>query len=46
MLIERDFTSRNVTLSFESGKRVKLSREETTEFDKRIREIKEDSPQE
>ena len=42
MLIERDFTSGKVTLSFDTGKRVNLTSEETKEFDKRMREIKED----
>jgi len=41
MLIERDFTSRKVTLSFETGKRVGLTKDETKEFDKRIQEIQE-----
>lgn len=41
MLIERDFTSGKVTLSFETGKRVDLTKDETEEFDKRIREIQE-----
>ncbi len=40
MLIERDFTSGKVTLSFETGNRIKLTKEETREFDKRIEEIK------
>ena len=43
MLIERDFTSKDVTLSFETGKRIRLTREETKEFDKRISEIQEDA---
>lgn len=42
MLIERDFTSRKVTLSFDTGKRVELTKEETKEFDNRIQEIQED----
>jgi hypothetical protein len=39
MLIEKDFTSGNVTLAFETGKRIELTREETREFDKRMKEI-------
>lgn len=41
MQIERDFTSRNVILSFNTGKRVRLTKEETKEFDKRRSEIQE-----
>jgi len=41
MQIERDFTSGNVTLAFGSGKRIELTREETLEFDKRMRQIRE-----
>lgn len=41
MKIERDFTSGKVTLSFENGNRIALTAEETREFDKRIREIRE-----
>ncbi len=41
MLIERDFTSGKVTLSFENGNRIALTKEETREFDKRMNEIKE-----
>lgn len=39
MLIEREFTSGKVILAFETGKRVKLTKEETREFDKRMKEI-------
>lgn len=46
MLIERDFTSGRVTLAFENGNRVALTKEETAEFDKRMREIQEDAPRE
>lgn len=42
MQIERDFTSGNVTLSFENGNRIKLTREETCEFDERMRRIQQD----
>lgn len=41
MQIERDFTSGKVTLAFESGKRVELTKEETREFDKRVKRIQE-----
>ena len=44
MKIARDFTSREVTLYFEkSGKRVRLTKEETREFDERVRQIQEDA---
>lgn len=43
MQIERDFTSGKVTLAFENGKRVKLTKEETREFDERMRQIQEDA---
>lgn len=43
MKIERDFTSGNVTLAFENGKRVGLTKEETQEFDERIRQIQENA---
>ncbi len=46
MLIERDFTSGKVTLSFEKGNRIPLTKEETREFDKRMREIREQALQE
>lgn len=42
MQIERDFTSGKVTLAFENGKRLALTKEETVEFDKRIREIQDE----
>ncbi len=42
MLIERDFTSGRVTLSFATGNRINLTDEETREFDKRMREIQEE----
>lgn len=41
MQIERDFATGNVTLAFENGKRVKLTKEETREFDERVRRIQE-----
>lgn len=44
MQIERDFTSHEVTLAFEnSGKRMRLTSEETHEFDERVRQIQEDA---
>lgn len=41
MQIEREFTSGKVTLAFESGRRIELTRDETYEFDKRMKEIQE-----
>lgn len=41
MQIERDFTSGNVILAFKNGKRVKLTKEETREYDERMRRIQE-----
>lgn len=41
MQVERDFTSGNITLAFENGRRVKLTKEETREFDERMRRIQE-----
>lgn len=43
MQIEREFTSKNVTLSFQSGRRIELTREETDEFDERIARIQVDA---
>lgn len=43
MLIERDFTSGKITLSFNTGKRLELTKDETKEFDKRISEIQKDA---
>jgi len=40
MQIERDFTSKNVTLSFDNGTRIELSGEETKEFDARIEKLR------
>lgn len=43
MVIETEFQSNIITLHFEStGKRVRLSKEETREFNRRIKKIKED----
>lgn len=46
MQIERDFTSGNVTLAFESNRRMELTKDETYEFDKRMKEIQEDARKE
>ena len=43
MQIYRDLTSGNVTLVFDGGKCVKLTRDETREFDKRVRRIQEEA---
>ncbi len=40
MLIERDFTSKKVTLSFDTGNRIELTNEETEEFDTRILKLR------
>lgn len=41
MVIERDFTSRKITLVFETGERIELTKIETCEFDVRMKGIKE-----
>ena len=43
MQIERDFTSKNITLDFEGGKRVQLTGAETYEFDEQVRRIQEEA---
>lgn len=43
MLIERDFTSGKVTLAFETGNRINLTKEESREFDERIKDIRADA---
>jgi len=40
MLIEREFATGKVTLAFETGNRIKLTKEESREFYKRMEEIK------
>lgn len=46
MLIERDFTSQEVTLSFDTGRRIELNRDESYEFDKRIAKAQVDAVKE
>ncbi len=46
MQIERDFTSGKITLAFENGRREKLTKEETREFDKRIKQVQEQARRE
>jgi hypothetical protein len=44
MMIETEFQSNKITLSFEStGNRVKLTREETAEFNKRMRQVQQEA---
>lgn len=45
MQIERDFTSGKITLAFENGNRIKLTKEDTLEFDERMRRIREQALQ-
>ena len=43
MTIETDFTSNNITLAFESSqRRIKLTTEETAEFNKRMKQVKDE----
>lgn len=43
MLIEREFTTRKAILAFETKRRIHLTKEETREFDKRMKEIQDEA---